>query len=48
MPGLGVVPVMTRSWFDADWGGALSYGGPDALLHAINQLEPQLGAATTR
>ncbi|WP_224403562.1 hypothetical protein [Pseudonocardia sp. ICBG1034] len=28
--------------------GALSCGGPDALLQAIDRLEPQLAAATTR
>lgn len=34
--------------FSDPLGGALSYGGPDALLYAIDQLEPQLAAATTR
>ncbi|MBO4236427.1 hypothetical protein [Pseudonocardia alni] len=34
--------------FSDPLGGALSCGGPDTLLHAIDRLEPQLAAATTR
>ncbi len=34
--------------FSDPLGGALSYSGPDALLHAIDRLEPQLAAATAR
>ncbi|MFG1927173.1 ABC transporter substrate-binding protein [Cryptosporangium sp. NPDC048952] len=52
-PVFAKLPVVTEgrtiyTGFDTPLAGALSYSGPDALLFALNELVPQLAAATAQ